>query len=277
MAKITLPYQLQDGQKAYAAKLMANFNALRASLNTVAVEGLAVGDMAAVLNALKQLIDNCVIAYQGGNAAQVRFADGDSVQDKLDAHQLKAELVNLQLNGMYSFFVDAENGHLCLSAPADADQPPFAIGENGHLTYTVPDAVTESSAAAVYDLGNVRGIQGLPGDMDASVYDPTGQQKDVFAAIDEAVAAVGKSMVKSVMVYAPSWNAAAKQVQISVAGLAADSNFAVEAAYSATDAELAAWRGAMPRIIDQAEGQFTIRAYGMIPEADIPLSIVVLP
>lgn len=276
MAQTNLPYQLQDGQKSYAAKLMANFNALLNTVNEVNVTGMAAGDIDSVLTALKQLIDSRIVAYQTGNASQVKFADGDSMQTKLDNRELITEFANTQLNGMYKFYVDNSDGHLYLVAPADVDPPPFTIGEDGHLTYVIPDPVTETVDAAFYDLGNVRGTQGLPGDMDSSVYDTTGQHKDIFTAIDTAVAA-NKSSTISAVAYSASWDSGTKLLDVTAAGLTATANFSVDAAYSATDAQIAAWRGAMPRVTAQAAGQFTLKAYGIVPEVDIPLTVLVLP
>ena len=57
MTQITLPYNLQDGQRAYAARIMANFRALAGQLNRVSVEGLAEGDLENVLLQIKLLLD----------------------------------------------------------------------------------------------------------------------------------------------------------------------------------------------------------------------------
>ncbi len=57
MSKVVLPYHLQDGQKAYAAKLMADFNAIVGKLNSVSVPGLADGDIESALQQIKLLLD----------------------------------------------------------------------------------------------------------------------------------------------------------------------------------------------------------------------------
>ena len=54
MSKIILPYQLRDGQKAYAARIMADLNALAGGLNNITVEGLEGGDLESTLAALKK-------------------------------------------------------------------------------------------------------------------------------------------------------------------------------------------------------------------------------
>lgn len=57
MSQITLPYNLLDGQKAYAARIMANFEALTGQLNRVNVSGLTSGDLESVLRQMKLLLD----------------------------------------------------------------------------------------------------------------------------------------------------------------------------------------------------------------------------
>ena len=222
MSEITLPYNLQDGQKAYASRVMANFRALIAGLNRVSVDGLTAGDLESVLRQLKLLVDElgedrnrgvasltydgagCKLVltladgaryqvdmgpfinqYQGvtgdtvsvtvdgqghiaadlqpggvgesqlaaavkdkidgkitagasGNAAQVKFSDGQSFQDKLDAGQLKgADGVAAAISGMYYFRYDATDGHLYVGTASGAGQPPLAIDNSGHLIYTI--------------------------------------------------------------------------------------------------------------------------------------------
>ena len=222
MSQITLPYNLQDGQKAYAGRVMANFRAVAAGLNSVSVDGLTAGDLESVLRQLKLLVDElsrdhdrgvASLAYDGtgrklaltladgaryevdmnpfiniyqgvsgdtvsvsvdgqgriaagllpgsvgasqlaaavkdqidgkitadasGNAAQVKFSDGQSFQDKLDAGQLKgADGVTAALSGMYYFRYDATDGHLYVGVASGAGQPPLAIDSSGHLIYTI--------------------------------------------------------------------------------------------------------------------------------------------
>ena len=222
MSEITLPYNLQDGQKAYASRVMANFRAVAGGLNCVSVDGLTAGDLESVLRQLKLLLDSLredrnrgvaslsydgtsrklvltladgaryevdmsrfINNYQGvsgdsvsvtvdgqgniaaslqpgsvgesqlaaalkdtingkitagtsGNAAQVKFSDGQSFQDKLDAGQLKgADGVAAALSGMYYFRYDATNGHLYVGVASGAGQPPLSIDQSGHLIYTI--------------------------------------------------------------------------------------------------------------------------------------------
>ena len=57
MGKVNLPYNLRDGQTAYAARLMADLNVLADKLNFVRIPGLTPGDMENALIQLKMLID----------------------------------------------------------------------------------------------------------------------------------------------------------------------------------------------------------------------------
>ncbi|MBR5430595.1 MAG: hypothetical protein IK116_08750 [Firmicutes bacterium] len=222
MSRITLPYNLQDGQKAYAARVMADFAALTGMLNQVSVDGLAPGDLENVLLQLKLLVDEVkqdqdrsvsdlsydpltrrlelrlmngalyqldmspflnlylgsqsdtvavsvdgagrigaqvrpgslgenelsaalrglingkVTAGAAGNAAQIRFSDGDSFQDKLDAGALHgADAVSVALEGMYYFRYDPDNGHLYLGVADGVTPPPLSVNGSGHLIYTI--------------------------------------------------------------------------------------------------------------------------------------------
>ncbi|MCR4963285.1 MAG: hypothetical protein K6B40_05330 [Firmicutes bacterium] len=138
---VRLPYRFQDGQKAYAAHLMANFEALAGVLNSVDVEGLPSGDMESALNALKhwieQIDDQTVVANQAGNAGQILFSDGESFQDKLDQNVLKGQDGQCFFDRMYYFRVDAANGHLYVGVADDAGPPPLSIDSRGHLIYTI--------------------------------------------------------------------------------------------------------------------------------------------
>lgn len=71
MTDLTLPYSLSDGQKAFAARLMANFNALLQQLNNgaaavevAAIEGASGLTVQAVLESLTDLIKACYTASQ---------------------------------------------------------------------------------------------------------------------------------------------------------------------------------------------------------------------
>lgn len=221
MSRVILPYNLQDGQKAYAAKLMANLNALAAKLNSVSLPGLADSDMETALQQLKlllddeyaadakvlqsfsfdeetamltitlengavfsvdmnplipdisgtegaelavsvgvdgaisaalkdgaiayarlnatlqRLLDNKITANEAGNAADILFSDGDSIQDKLDANAFQGPAgLSVELSGLFYLRVGAD-GHLYVGVADGAEQPPLSINSDGCLIYTI--------------------------------------------------------------------------------------------------------------------------------------------
>lgn len=69
MTKITLPYSLQDGQKAYASRLMANFNAIVACFNDIEVEGLDPGSIDEIAAQLLQATNDFEAAVNASIAA----------------------------------------------------------------------------------------------------------------------------------------------------------------------------------------------------------------
>lgn len=88
--------------------------------------------------ALLSLIESKVTAGAGGNAAAIRFSDGQSFQDKLDSGALKgADGVSAALSGMYYFRYDETDGHLYIGVADDAAAPPLSIDQSGHLIYTI--------------------------------------------------------------------------------------------------------------------------------------------
>ena len=171
---ISLPYRLREGQIAYAAKVMANFEALLGAYNQVHIDGLGEGDVVTLLQLLYQA---AVMAGEEGNTAQIVFPDGDTLEEKFSAGTLNASL--LDSDGLFYFEV-GEDGHLYVTASESIGPHDFYIDENGHLIYNLSDP-EESEAVHRYDLGMVRGDQGpaSTGDMDADIYDPYNQQKDL--------------------------------------------------------------------------------------------------
>jgi|GEM_PF-6979335 len=221
MSKVILPYHLQDGQKAYAAKVMADLNAIAGKLNSVSIPGLADGDletaiqqlklmldreyaadakvvdsfsydgtgkklvlalkdwavftvdMAGFVNdysgvsgeqveisldgerrisaalkdnsvnyaklsaALRSLIDNKVVAGRSGNAEEIRFEDGETMQEKLDNQSLRGPAgATVALDAVYYFRVGGD-GHLYVGVAEGAPQPPLSINGDGDLIYTI--------------------------------------------------------------------------------------------------------------------------------------------
>lgn len=84
------------------------------------------------------LIDGKITAGAAGSAADVRFSDGQSFQDKLDAGLLKgADGVSAVLESLYCFRYDPDSGHLFVGVADGGSRPPFSINGEGHLIYTI--------------------------------------------------------------------------------------------------------------------------------------------
>lgn len=166
-----LPYKLQEGQVAYARKVMANFEALMGTLNNITINGKT-GDLETVL---RELFEKVIMSGEP-NGDQITFEDGESLQDKYDSG--KTTLALMTGEGMFYFYV--EDGRLKVVTNGNINADDFTIDDKGHLLYTVNPSA-EQGESAVYDLGNVRGPAGpaSTGDMSAAIYDPNDRKKDV--------------------------------------------------------------------------------------------------
>ena len=147
---INLPYKLREGQIAYAAKVMANFEALLGAYNNGSVPGLGDGD---IYTLLSLMYSAAVLANEAGNAEQIRFGDGETLVQKFSAGTLNAALLDNE--GLFYCEVK-DDGHLYITASDGIEQGDFSIGSDGHLTYMLSDPATNNSVH-VYDLGNVKG------------------------------------------------------------------------------------------------------------------------
>lgn len=79
-----------------------------------------------------------ITADQSGNAAQIRFNDGETMQDKLDGGRLQGPAgVSLAADGMYYLRYDPQDGHLYVGVAQDGEQPPLSINAQGHLLYEI--------------------------------------------------------------------------------------------------------------------------------------------
>lgn len=86
---------------------------------------------------LQNTINNKVTANQVGNASQITFADGDTMQEKLDSGELNGkDGVSVELSGMFYMRVN-EFGHLLVGVADGAEKPPLSINSSGHLVYTI--------------------------------------------------------------------------------------------------------------------------------------------
>lgn len=172
---VHLPYNLHEGQVAYAAKVMANFRALLGAYGSITVDGIGTADVPTMLQLLYEAM---VKADEDGNADHIRFEDGETLTQKFNAGTLNASILDSE--GLFYFYVDPEDGHLYVTASEGMEADDFEIDENGHLVFTLNDP-EGNNAVNVYDLGKVKGDKGEDGDpgMDADVYDPLRAEKDV--------------------------------------------------------------------------------------------------
>ncbi|MDO4732462.1 MAG: hypothetical protein Q4B50_02955 [Bacillota bacterium] len=277
MARINLPYRFREGDRAYAAQIMADLNALAAGLNQISINGLPEGDLETVLQELKQLTEGRIPANQKGNAELVRFLDGESMQEKLDSGALRgSDGVMNTTDGMYCFYVGAD-GHLYLLTRSEVQGDAFRIDERGHLIYSLGEVEEGSGEEKLYDLGYVRGPKGENGDMRPSVYDPQGKERDIFAYVDEALAAEQKSETRSCIAFAAGWDADSRQNTVLLEDLPADANFLLCHSSLATEEERQAWRAGSIFLAGQEKDGFVLQADQSLPQVDIPLTLILLP
>ena len=179
---VNLPYNLREGQVAYALKVMANFRALLAAYGLITVDGIgpdggpATGDVPTIIELLRKAM---VMADKEGNSDHVVFPDGETLTQKYAAGTLNASLLNNE--GMFYFEIRQEDGHLLVTATEGIDQGDFEIDpDTGHLLFNLNDP-DESNVVHTYDLGQVKGDKGDDGagGMQATTYDPNGVGKDM--------------------------------------------------------------------------------------------------
>lgn len=268
-----LPYEFQEGQKAYAAKVMANFYALLGKLNGVEIPGYGLLDIDAAMALLQDQLAHKITSGQVGNARQVTFADGETMQEKLDDGDLNgADGVVSTSDGMYYFYLDG-NGHLMLVTRSEVQGEAFSINEEGHLIYTVTDPGTDPGDPKTYDLGSVKGPPGV-GNMAREIYDPNNEATDIFAYVDTAVSAISGS--SSVNTQVSVWDNGV--AEITVEGITASKNFYIGPANNSTQAQREAWRAALVTVTGQTDGGvITLTADGTEPDITIPLTVVLLP
>lgn len=85
---------------------------------------------------LQDVIAGKVTANQEGNASQIKFGDGQTMQQKLDSGELHGrDGVAVEQNGLFYMRVD-EFGHLKVGVPEDVGPPPLSI-RSGRLIYTI--------------------------------------------------------------------------------------------------------------------------------------------
>ena len=263
---LTLPYQLTDGTKAYASKVMADFNTIVQYLNNVDIPGVEKGDVAAVLSYLSASLQDAVMAGERDNAAEIIFADGESLRSKYRSGELHLGL--LQTQGGFYFYVD-ENGHLMLVSNREVNDEDFTIDERGHLLYTVRDPEEEDiNDTQTFDLGRVRGEEGEPGlpgegDMAKAIYDPQRRGKDLNTYEYDAI------------FYGADWSTD-KLLTVSFVASTPNNHLDIDIAESANADQRKAWRDAQfyaPAGAQNTAGQFVVGCDGEVPKVDIPVVI----
>ena len=86
---------------------------------------------------LSSTLSQKVTAGETGNAEQILFSDGQTMQQKLDSGALNGkDGVALSFDSYYTFRV-ADNGHLYVGVAEEGEQPQLTINQDGHLIYTV--------------------------------------------------------------------------------------------------------------------------------------------
>ena len=265
---VNLPYNLREGQVAYALKVMANFRALLGALNIVNVEGLGEADVGTLLNLLYQ---SMIKADEDGNAEHILFEDGENLKQKFAAGTLNASILNSE--GLFYFHVGAD-GHLYVTGTDGLEEGDFEINESGHLQFNLDDPASNSNIH-VYDLGQVVGDKGDPGadGMLATTYDPNNVGKDLNTYTGYFVCLAANWDDNT---YTLTDNDSQHVSGATLAGhiTASTGHALVGPAYNtSTDEEVEAWSAAMMRVVSQGNGQIVFKALGDIPEVDIYLQV----
>ena len=154
---VNLPYNLREGQVAYAAKVMANFRALlgacsNISVNDIGGSGPITADVQTIVDLL---VKSMVMADERGNSEHIVFGDGENLEQKFDSGTLNASLLDSE--GLFYFEVRQQDGHLYVTASDGMEADNFAIrNSDGHLIFTLNDPA-DSTTVHTYDLGRVKG------------------------------------------------------------------------------------------------------------------------
>lgn len=261
MSTLQLPFQLKEGTIAYASKVMANFEAILNGINNISIDGVSKTDLQTAISALKTLIDACVKIGLVGNAVDIVFTDGATLQEKLDSGDLNGtDGVSAYIEGWAAFDID-EYGHLIVTTATD--ETAFSIVD-GNLIYTISDE--ETGTFKQYDLGKVKGEKGDSGDI---------SYNQMVEYVSTQIANIAKSSTEYPMAFSASWNSDDNTCEVTCSGITASNNFIVDTNATATDSEIEAWEKAKPKVISQGVDKFTLRARGPIPTINIPLQVTI--
>lgn len=258
MTDMRLPYQLKEGQIAYARRVMANFNAIINALNNLRAEGITAEGLEELFT---ELASTTVKKNQAGNADEIVFADGATMQQKLDAGAFNGR--DAVLYEGFAAFNIGDDGYLYVTTTTGNN--PYSIDEDGYLILNIPDAPAEDVQS--FKLGKVVGGEGPAGPVG-----PTGVSGNYSATVYAASSSGDNSAAWDNR----SAESTYKTATVSCAGITASNNFIVQPAKSATDEQWAAWATAAPIVKSQANGSFVLYARNSnLPTVDIPLEIVV--
>ena len=263
MAELKLPYTLKEGTVAYAAKVMGDLNVIVNFLNNISLDGATKTDLESALQEVTVMVNSCIKKNTIGNANEVIFDDGYTMQEKLDNGDLNGtDGVTAYVDGWAAFEID-EYGHLLVTTSTD-DQA-FTINESGNLIYTIPDPDGGENVQQ-YDLGKVMGPMGPAGEV---------SQEDMVEYVAGQIGAIVKSSTATAIALIASWDSTDKTNEISCDGITATNNFIIDTNSTATEEQSQAWEKAKPKCISQTTGTIIVKARGIIPTIDIPLQVTI--
>lgn len=122
---------IYTGQDSETITTTVNDNKIKASIKGASISKKLLD------SDLSHEIDDKVTSKTIGNASQILFSDGKTMQEKLDSGDLNGkDGTGVLISGMFYMSVN-EFGHLILSVADDAEKPPLSINEDGHLIYTI--------------------------------------------------------------------------------------------------------------------------------------------
>ena len=206
MSKVILPYLLREGQVAYAARVMADLNALADKLNGVSVPGLADGDIESALQQLKYRLD----AEAEADGRAVAGLAYDSAADELVLTLADGAAFRLS---MAPFLNDHRGGSTAdLTMAVDGDNVISGEINEGAVTYAklaaalqslingkVTSGASGNAAEIVFadgesfqdklDAGQLRGGDGVTAPLNAIYYFRVGSDGHLYVGVADDAAA----------------------------------------------------------------------------------------
>ena len=262
----SLPYNLKSGTVAFAEQVMANFQALNGQISHISL-GEDTGNVQQIITLLDS---SSVKAGEAGNAEDIVFSDGESVEAKFK----NGLLVGMVHNGAGFFYFNVgADGHLYVTARENVKAGDFQIDENGHLLYSLPDP-TEPANVRTYDLGMVRGEKGdAATGMDPSVYDPSGKEQNFAHYTARFLCNPGDWDANKELLLDSSKQTSGD----SLTGIISPTKGVIFYGFdeeSATAEQAKAWREAEVREVAKLDGAIRLRAEGTVPAVSIPVTAI---